>query len=605
MSLVKDIWRLLDRRGRLWLLLAPGLALVIGVSTLGGIAAVIPFFAVLGDPGAIHRNAQLAWAFDASGFTSERDFLVALGVGFVAMLLVSNAIAMLGFFAITRFSYWVGEQFQAALLSEYLHRDLRFHVRSHGAHLVNTIIYEAQRVAGGVVQSTLALASNAVTGALIVAAVVVVNPRIAAAAIVGLGGSYALAYLLVRRRIAAHGATETRFSEERIRLATEALGGIRDILLSAGQHGVLRRFAGACREVSRAVTGTMTTAQAPRHVIECLTGAGLVATALLLTAQGAAGSWLATVSFLGLAAYRLLPALQQIFAAVVRIRTDRGAFDAIKQDLARGRTRQQRPATVIDRGAFRGAPRRELRLESVSFGYAADRSQAIRDASLSVPAGQIVGLVGANGSGKTTLADLALGLLTPDSGSVQVDGVTIDERNRAAWQATCAYVPQAIFLIDATIAENIAGGAPLAAVDWPRLERAAAVARLDQFVGELPQGYRTPVGERGARLSGGQRQRLGLARALYRRASMLVLDEATSALDSLAELEVLAALEALRGETTVLLIAHRPSSVARCDLVFELEHGAIVGGGRFDERLTGAERLRRGLELGPPLRRRS
>jgi ABC-type multidrug transport system fused ATPase/permease subunit len=195
--------------------------------------------------------------------------------------------------------------------------------------------------------------------------------------------------------------------------------------------------------------------------------------------------------------------------------------------------------------------------------------------------------------------------LTPDSGSIQVDGVTINGGNRAAWQATCAYVPQAIFLTDATIAENIAGGAALAEVDWPRLERAAAAARLDQFVAELPQGYRTLVGERGTRLSGGQRQRLGLARALYRRASMLVLDEATSALDSLAELEVLAALEALRGETTVLLIAHRASSVARCDLVFELERGTIVRGGRFDELLSGSERLRRGLELDPPLRRRS
>jgi ATP-binding cassette, subfamily B, bacterial PglK len=606
MTLFRDIWRLLDRRGRLSLLLSPLLALLVGVSTLGGIAAVIPFFAVLGDPATIHRSALLGFAYTALGFTDDRAFLVALGLAFVAMLLLSNAVSMLGFRAITRYSYRVGERFHAALLSEYLHRNLLFHTRSHGAQLINNIVYEAQRVAGGVVHGALMLLSNAVTGVLIVAAVVAVNPRIAAAATVALGGSYGLAYLLVRRRVVAYGAIETLQAETRMRIVTESLGGIRDILLSGSQAGVLRRFAAACAAISRAASSTMTIAQAPRHVIECVTGAGLVATALLLTAHnGASGAWLAPVTFLGLAAYRLLPALQQMFAAVVRIRGDRAAFDRIQQDLALGSERLKSPPAMPERGVFQGAPRIELRLNAVSFGYAADGPRALREASLRIQAGTLVGLVGANGSGKTTLADLALGLLVPDSGSVEVDGIRLDDSSRAAWRAATAYVPQTIFLSDTTIAENIANGGELEDIDWERLRAVGAMARLDEFVAELPDGYRTPIGERGARLSGGQRQRLGIARALYRDASMLVLDEATSALDGLAEREVLQALEALRHKATVLLIAHRLDTLARCDLIIELVNGAIVNRGRFEELLASSERLRRIAELDAPLRRHS
>jgi ABC-type multidrug transport system fused ATPase/permease subunit len=606
MKLFTEIWRLLDRRDRLWLLLSPLLAILIGLSALVGIAAVIPFFAVLGDPATIHRSALLARAYATLGFASDRAFLVALGIAFVALLLVSNAASLLGFLAIRRYSDRVGERFHAALLAEYLHRDLLFHARSHGAQLINNIVYEAERVASGVVHGALTVMSNAVTGLLIVAAVIALNPRMAAAAIVGLGGSYGLAYLLVRRRVVASGAVLTHQAEARIRIVTESLGGIRDILLSGGQAGVLRRFAVTCAAISRATSSALTVAQAPRHVIECVTGAGLVAMALVLTAhEGGTAAWLAPVTFLGLAAYRLLPALQQVFAASVRIRTDRAAFDRIRRDLALGTERLRSAQATPARGVFQGAPRSELRLSAVTFGYVSDGPRAVRDVSLSIKAGTMVGLVGANGSGKTTLADLALGLLVPDAGTIEIDGIRLDDGTRAAWRAATAYVPQTIFLSDTTIAENIANSDEPKEIDWVRLRTAGAMARLDAFVGSLADGYRTPIGERGVRLSGGQRQRIGIARALYRDASMLVLDEATSALDGLSEHEVLDALEALRHKATVLLIAHRLDSLARCDLIIELENGTIVNHGRFEELLARSQRLRRIADLNGPLRRRS
>jgi len=602
-GLAAALWRLLDGRDRLWLALSPLLSLLMGLATLGGIAAVIPFFAVLGDPAIIHHNLLLSRSYDALGFTTDRGFLVALGAAFVGVLLLANTVSLLGTLLITRFAYRAGERFHAALLAEYLHRDMLFHSRSHGAQLVHTIVYEAKRVASGIVHSALLLATNVVTGGLIIAAVVALNPRIAAAAIAGLGGSYAIAYALVRRRAAAYGQIESAQGDVRMRIVTESLGGIRDLLLSSGQREVLRRFSAACADISRAASGIVTVGLVPRHVIECVTGAGLVATALALTAGGGPAPWLATVSFLGLAAYRLLPALQQAFAAVVRIRADRTVFERLQRDLELGTERLRHPAPTIARGPFEGTPRTELRLESVTFRYSPDLPPALREVSIVIPARHMVGLLGANGSGKTTLADVALGLLAPDAGRVCVDGVALGEASRPAWRAATAYVPQAIFLSDTTVAENIAS-LPLECIDWSRLRAAGSAARLDEFVDRLPAGYRTPVGERGVRLSGGQRQRIGIARALYRDASMLVLDEATSALDGLAEREVLAALEALRDRATVLIIAHRVEALARCDLVIELADGAVIDQGRFEEVRARSERLRRLADAAAPVRLR-
>jgi HlyD family secretion protein len=305
------------------------------------------------------------------------------------------------------------------------------------------------------------------------------------------------------------------------------------------------------------------------------------------------GPWLGQLTFLAFAAYRLLPTLQQVFALIVKIRADRPALTLIAPDLRHALAVPHRAAGVPQSSDSQWHPAGEIRLEDVSFRHPEQRSWAVRGVSLCIAARQSLGIVGANGSGKTTLVDLIAGLLVPAVGRVVVDGTSLDEARRAAWQTQVAYVPQSVFMLDASIAANIALGVELADIDPERLSEAVRLAQLEELIAALPEGLRHRVGERGVKLSGGQRQRIGIARALYRQACVLLLDEATNALDGLTERELMATLGQLRGRYTTVLIAHRMSTVRACDLIVQLEQGEVIASGPYEELLRDSEAFRR------------
>jgi HlyD family secretion protein len=301
------------------------------------------------------------------------------------------------------------------------------------------------------------------------------------------------------------------------------------------------------------------------------------------------------LTFIAFAAYRLLPILQLIFVCIARIRADRAAFVRIAPDLRRPRAAGPPPLSrdLLEAGSCLPRACKDIEIKEVSFQYAAGGSYALDGINLCIPAGATVGLVGANGSGKTTLLDLIAGLLVPTTGEVHLDGVALGDANRAAWQAQIAYVPQNIFLLDSSIANNIAFGVPSNAVDCQRMVHAARLAQLEPFIAGLPEGYNHTVGERGIKLSGGQRQRIAIARALYKGAPVLLLDEAMSALDGMTEAELMTALGGLRGHCTIILIAHRKSMVRWCDVIFQLDGGRISDSGSYDELTMKSEPFRR------------
>jgi ATP-binding cassette, subfamily B, bacterial PglK len=592
MSTLLDIWSVLTPRQRRWVLAAQLLSLVMAFSTVTGILSIAPFFSVLGRPELIDAPGPVHWLYAHLGFASKRSFVVALGLAFMLLVLTANLINIVGTFAMIRLAWWIGADLQTALFGEYLRRPYLFHARTHSATIYNNIVHETARFTNEILQSAFTLITAMITAAFIIASVLLLNPAVALAMIGALGGGYLAIYLAVRKRLLRCGQTQSTFFIEQTKIVTETLGAIKEVLLFRIQRVFRDNFEHASRTLSMAVAHSQVVSQSPRHVMECVAVAGLVGTALLLGGRDDGVSpWLGQLTFMGFAAYRLLPTLQQAFVAAIKIRGSRAGFAAIAPDLRLARCAVEPPAAADD--SWRQCPARDIRLTEVTFSYSPQAPPAVNAVSLLIPARSVAGIVGANGSGKSTLVDLIAGLLVPASGRIEIDGSAVDQRTRAAWQQRIAYVPQHIGLLDASIACNIALGIPAHAIDRERLLDAARRAQLDEFVRTLPDGYDHLVGERGVGLSGGQRQRIGIARALYRDASVLILDEATNAQDGLTEQELIATLMGLRGSYTILLIAHRLSTLRTCNVIFELAGGRLVASGSYPELLRDSERFKR------------
>lgn len=579
MSLVSDIWSTLAPAERRSVAAAQLVCVAMAIATVAGIAAIVPFFTALGGAHSVQSHGLLQWLFQHGHFRSRHDFIAALGVAFIAVTLVANLINAAGTLTLNRLALGIGHQLQARLFEEYLGRPYVFHTVEHSATLFDNVAYEVGRLTSGILQNAFAFIGNAITGSLIIVSVMLLNPAISLLLLLGLGGGYALIYLLVRARLLRLGRAHSHSSSERARIVNDSFASIRDILLLPDRQVFTDDFDRAGRTASESLARIQGIGQVPKHIMECAAIAALVGVALLMGARDqGTGAWLGRLSFLVFAAYRILPVLQQVFAAAVRIRADRAGFALIATDL-----RSARVGRDTHRGQGRQPerhwherPRQRICLQDVSFRYAPAGPWVLERVSLDIPARATVGLVGANGAGKTTLMDLMAGLLSPTSGELQVDEISMDDDARRCWRARIAYVPQNVILLDASIARNIAFGAPPGTVDPLRLRQAARLARLDEFVATLPRGYDHVVGERGIRLSGGQRQRIAIARALYKRSSVLFLDEPTSALDGLTEAELVDTLAALRREYTIVLIAHRSSLMQLCDVVLELDERRLV-----------------------------
>ena len=581
MSLLLDIWGVLTRRQRRYVVAAQLLSIIMACSTVVGIVSIAPFFSVLGDPRAIEHGAFLHWLASHFGLLSRRDFEIVLGAGFMVLVIAANAINVIGSFLMTRLAWHIGTDLQCALLGEYLGRPFIFHARTQSAVLFHNIINETTRAANDILQNGFLLITNGATAVLIILSMMFLNPAVALAVTAALAGGYALIYIAVRNRLLRAGQAHAHFFIEQTKVVNESLAAIKEILLLHVQPSFIARFKSSNEAVARAAAYTQLVGQSPRHVMECVAVAGLVALALFAGGHEGIGSWLGKLTFLGFAAYRLLPTLNQAFGALVKIRADRAGFSTIVPDLRLARARKG--VAIETATSWQKYPNRDITLTEVCFRYEPGRSMAADHVSLRIPAHATVGFVGANGSGKSTMVDLIAGLLVPEAGRITVDGVALDDGNRAAWQSRIAYVPQNTCLLNASIEQNIALGVPAYAVDRRRLLSAVNLAQLDACVASLPGGFGYIVGERGLRLSGGQRQRIGIARALYTNAAVLILDEATNALDGLTEQELLATLARVQGRYTTILVAHQPGTMRTCDMLFEFEHGKIVASGTYAE----------------------
>lgn len=485
------------------------------------------------------------------------------------------------------------------LLGLYLGQPFEFFLNRHSGEMTKSVLSEVNEV----VNKFLLPAGQLVAGALSVIAMLValvwVSPGIALVGFAVIGGSYALIYGALRLYLGQIGRKRVAANGERFRLAGEALHGIKDIKVIGKEAGYLCRFSKPSLRYARIQSRARVIEESPRFLLQTILFAGIVILCLVLIDRAsfeggeALGGLLPVLGAFALGGQKLMPEVQKIFAAMARMRIAAPAVANVHADMVHS------PAASLPQAETVPLPlTHALSLTDLGYRYPGNDTGGLQNVSLTVARGERIGIVGSTGAGKSTLADVVLGLLRPQQGAVLVDDTSVTDENLHAWQASVGYVPQEIFLIDSSVAENIAFGEDPRRIDPQRVRTAARLAQIEAFIeNDLPRGYDTLIGERGVRLSGGQRQRLGIARALYRDAELIVFDEATSALDNLTEREVMAAIDALPGDKTVLMIAHRLSTVQRCDRIVVMKRGRVVGFGGWDSLMQSCPQFRELVEI--------
>jgi ATP-binding cassette, subfamily B, bacterial PglK len=593
-------WALLDARERrnAWIVL--GIIVVAALASAVMVSSVMPFLVVLADPSRIEKTPALVWAYDAFGFTSVYGFLVGLGLASFAVIVLSSLIQIAKTWAIARFAMMRTHSISHRLLATYLAQPYAFFLNRHSGEMAPRVLAESGQVVGQFLRPAAEVIASCMTTLAIVVLLLWVEPVVAAIAFAVLGIFYGAIYIGMRRILRRLGRVRVEVNRQRFRLANESLTGIKDIKLLGREAAYLDRFDISSIQYARAEVSVTVFSSVPQFALQAMALGGIILLCLVLidsagVASGAAlGGLLPVLGVFAFAGQRLMPELSKLYQSLAQIQVGSAAVEAVYDDLV-----LRKSAARLTRVAVPGhGLRQSLRLEGVSYSYPNTDQSGLRDVSITIRAGEKIGIVGSTGAGKTTLADVILGLLEPDRGTLVVDRTDITPENLSAWMQSVGYVPQDIFLTDAPVAENIALGVPPQEINAARIRKAAQIARIDCFVEqELADGYQTHVGERGVRLSGGQRQRIGIARAMYHDADLIVFDEATSALDNLTEAEVIDAIEALPGDKTVIMIAHRLSTVKRCDRIVVLDKGHLVGCGSWTELLSSNSAFQRIAQL--------
>lgn len=579
-ALLLRLWGHLSRRRRIQFLMVMGLMLISAFADVLSLGAVLPFLGILTAPEKVLEYPFAAHLVRSLGIASAQELVLPLTIAFAAAALVAGIIRTFLLWSSTRLSYASGADISMEVYRRTLYQPYSVHVARNSSEVISAI---TNKVLDSVnlLYLFLTLVSSVLSGIVITVALFAIDPIVAAIATCGFGVSYGFITWMYRRRLHRNSRRIAHEHTQVVKAIQEGLGGIRDVLLDGTQATYCDIYRRSDRPLRWAQGNNIFISQSPRFLMETLGMVLIVALAYGLSRQpGGVAVALPVLGALALGAQRLLPMLQQGYSSWAGMVSSHAALaDTL------GFLDQPVPAEVLGPAPPALPFRHSLRLRGVRFRYASDGPWVLDDVDLTIVKGSRIGLVGRTGSGKSTALDLLMGLLSPTEGDVLVDGQPIRGPLVRAWQESIAHVPQSIYLADATLAENIAFGTPREAIDRERMRRAAAQAQIAEFIESKPEGYDAHVGERGIRLSGGQRQRIGIARALYKQASVLVFDEATSALDNATEQSVMEAIGGLDRNLTIVLIAHRLSTVRACDTIVELEAGRIVAQGTYAELL--------------------
>ena len=592
-TLLLRLWCHLGQRRRFQFWLLMGLILVSAVMEVVSLGAVMPFLGVLIFPDKVFNHPIITQIAPDFGITSADQLVFPLTVAFGVAAIIAGILRMLLLWSSTRISFATGADLGIEVYRRTLYQPYKVHVAQNSSEIISSIVYKVNTVVFEVLLPFLMLISSFVLLIAVTVTLFVIDPRVTLAAMIVFGGCYGLITWWARQRLNVNSQRIAHEQNQVVKALQEGLGGIRDVLLEGVQPVYCKVYRKADHPLRWAQGNSIFIAHAPRYALESLGMILIIVLAYYLSLEsGGISQFMPMLGALALGAQRILPALQQSYASWARMSATHASLvdtlELLNQPLAE-EFLQPDPTPLIFQDA--------IQYKNVNFRYTSDGPWVLNDMNMNLPKGARVGFVGSTGSGKSTALDLLMGLLMPTEGEILIDGLPVNGHRVRAWQRSIAHVPQSIYLSDNTLAANIAFGVPLEEIDMSRVQQAAQQAQIADFIESRPEGYKVFVGERGIRLSGGQRQRIGIARALYKQACVLLFDEATSALDNTTEREVMRAIEGLGGDLTILLIAHRITTVRHCDTIVELDQGRIVMQGTYEQLLDNSPSFRKMVKM--------
>ena len=579
MNNFKQLWHHLSKRRTKQLVLLLLLMIITSILEVVSLGAVLPFLSVLTAPEQIFQHEYAQPLISALTLREPIQLILPITILFIITVLVAGIVRLLLLYVMTSLSYAIGADLSINIYRRTLYQPYATHMVRNSSEVINSIITKTNMVITGILTPFLTLVSSIFILIGIVAVLFVIDIGVALSASIGFGLLYWLVIRYTKNHLKNNSQIIANQSTQMLKSLQEGLGGIRDVLIDGTQKLYCQLYRNADLPLRRASGNNLFISASPRYIMEAIGMILIAGLAYMLTQQqDGMVTAIPVLGALALGAQKLLPVLQQAYSSYSMIKGAKSSFEDVlcllDQSLPEYTNQPTPKAIQFDK---------EIKLTNLSFRYTQESPWVLKNINLSLKKGSRIGFIGSTGSGKSTLLDIVMGLLPATEGDLFIDQQPIDNKSRRSWQMNIAHVPQNIYLSDNSIEENIAFGVSKDKIDHQRVRKAAQQAQIAQLIEQWQEGYQTFVGERGVRLSGGQRQRIGIARALYKKASVLIFDEATSALDNETEREVMEAIKDLGGEITVLIIAHRLTTLRDCDMVVKLGSNHALSTGSYQE----------------------
>ena len=565
-NLVK-LWKQIEKRRKKQSIFVLILMFVASIFEVISIAAIIPFLGALTAPEQLYQHHLMSPLVEYFKLSAASQLILPLTFIFILAVIMAGIIRLTLLFVMTRFSFATGADISINIYNRTLYQDYLTHIERNSSEVIDGIISKTNIVIGGIVGPILVLISSSIMLIAIMATLFLVDSKVALISSVGFGLIYLIVILFTRSRIKENSRRIAKESTSMIKSLQEGLGGIRDVLISGSQNFYSELYVKSNFPHRIASGNNQFIEGCPRFIVEAV-GMSLIAILAYSLTQRDSGilNALPVLGALALGAQRLLPAIQNAYGAYTQIKGSSSSFEDVLKLLD-----QPLPS-------FAGQPpekpmlfEKQIELQNLSFYYLKDLPWVFKNVSLKITKGSRVGFIGQTGCGKSTLLDIIMGLIESSEGKIMIDNRVIDDSNRRSWQSNIAHVPQHVYLSDSSVLDNIAFGISKNEINHEQVKLAAKQAQISEMIENWKDGYNTFVGEQGVKLSGGQRQRIGIARALYRNASVLIFDEATSALDSTTEEAVMESIDSLDKDLTILIIAHRLTTLKKCDYIVEVQ----------------------------------